>query len=154
MRRRQPSLLPWIVAFKAFKAVVLLTLGIALLTTRHRDPVDILDVLYRLALAIHLPLSSALFDRALRFVTNLSVTRQTALAITAFGYAILMGTEGIGLYLRKRWARWFTIIATGSLIPIEVYEIVRELRPLRIMILLLNVAIVIYLVRRKEGFES
>jgi uncharacterized membrane protein (DUF2068 family) len=151
LSRHQPSLLPWIVAFKAFKATALLALSIALLATRRLDPVD---VLFELALAIHLPLSSALFDRALRFATNLSVGRQTALAITALGYAILMGTEGFGLYLRKRWARWFTIVATSSLIPIEVYEIARELHPVRVIILLLNVAIVIYLVERKEGFEA
>jgi uncharacterized membrane protein (DUF2068 family) len=125
-------------------------LGTALLATRRDDPVD---VLYRLALAVHLPLSSALFDRALRFALNLSIAKQTVLAVTAFGYAILMGTEGIGLYLRKSWARWFTIIATGSLLPIEVYEIVRELHAVRVIVLLLNAAIVVYLARRKDAFE-
>ena len=40
------------------------------------------------------------------------VSRQTTLAITAFGYATLMGTEGVALYMRKPWAPWFTIIAT------------------------------------------
>jgi uncharacterized membrane protein (DUF2068 family) len=151
LTRHRPSLLSWIVAFKAFKATALLALAIALLATRGSDPVD---VLFELALAIHLPLSSALFDRALRFAANLNLGKQTALAITALGYAILIGTEGFGLYLRKGWARWFTIIATSSLIPIEVYEIARELHPVRVIIFLLNIAVVAYLVKRKEGFES
>jgi uncharacterized membrane protein (DUF2068 family) len=64
-----------------------------------------------------------------------------------------MGTEGVGLYLRRGWARWFTIGATSSLIPIEVFEIVREPRPLRVAILVLNVAVVVYLWKRKEVFE-
>ena len=49
------------------------------------------------------------------------------------------------LYLRKPWARWFTIIATSSLIPIEVYEIVRKPDLTRVLVLAANVAIVAYL---------
>src|SRR6266487_6638794 len=106
MTTTQSSLLPWIVAFKAVKAIVLTAVGVGLFLTRHDDPVDLL---VRLALTVHLPLSSELFDRALRFATRLSVGKQIALGITALAYAALMGTEGIGLYLHQRWARWLTI---------------------------------------------
>ena len=147
---RNSSLLPWIVAFKAFKTATLTTLGTALLVARHDDPVD---VVYRTALSVHLPLSSELFSRAVSFATKLTVGKEIALAITAFGYAVLMGTEGVGLYLRRPWARWFTIIATGSLVPVEIYEIVREPRPLRVLILIANVAIVVYLYLREEIFQ-
>jgi uncharacterized membrane protein (DUF2068 family) len=149
-RRQSNSVLPWIVAFKAFKSVTLTALGVVLITERHGDLVDLLT---RVALAVHLPLTSELFSRAVTLASNLTVRRVTALALTAFGYAILMGAEGAGLYYRKHWARWFTIIATSSLIPIEVYEIVGDPRPLPIMVLLANIAIVIYLYRRKEIFE-
>src|ERR1043165_6639922 len=106
-------MLGWIIAFKAAKASALTALGIALLTTRRSDPVDLI---IRVALAVHLPLTSRLLDRLIAAVSNLTVAKQTILAITAFGYAILMGTEGFALYLRKPWARWFTIIATSSLV--------------------------------------
>lgn len=142
--RTHLTALAWIVAFKAFKTVTLTALGVALLTTRHANPVDVLT---RLALAVHLPLSSEWFDRALTFALHLSVARQTALGITAFGYAALMGTEGVSLYLHKPWARWFTVIATGSLVPIEVYEIAREVHPVRVAVLVANLAIVGYLIR-------
>jgi uncharacterized membrane protein (DUF2068 family) len=151
MRSQRASLLPWIITFKAFKSVTLTLLGIVLLTTRHADPVD---VLMRIALAVHIPLTSRLFDRALAWVSSLTITRQTALATTAFGYAALIGMEGVALYQRKPWARWFTIVATSSLMPIEVDEIVREPHPIRVFVLLANIAVVIYLVRRKELFET
>jgi uncharacterized membrane protein (DUF2068 family) len=144
------SLLAWIIAFKAFKAITLTALGVSLLVTRHADPVD---VLMRLAVTIHLPLTSRVFQRLLLLVGNLTITKKTALSLTAFGYAALMGTEGVALYLRKPWARWFTIIATSSLIPLEVYEIIRELHPIRVLILIANAAIVVYLWRRKEAFD-
>jgi uncharacterized membrane protein (DUF2068 family) len=149
--RRSLKILAWIVAFKAFKAVTLTALGVALLATRRADPVD---TLFRLALAVHLPLSSELFDKALAFSLKLSIGKQTALGITALGYAALMGTEGVALYLRKPWARWFTIAATASLIPIELYEIAREPHVARVLVLVANVAIVAYLYQRPEMFSD
>src|SRR5262249_12563858 len=107
----------------------------------------------RVAQAIHLPLTSRLFDRAMTLAVRATPKKEVALAVTAFGYAIVMGTEGIGLYLRRRWARWYTIGATSSLIPVEVYEIVHEPSVLRVLVLLLNVAVVAYLWKRKEVFE-
>jgi uncharacterized membrane protein (DUF2068 family) len=151
MADRDGSLVPLIVVFKAFKTATLTAVGVALFATRKTDPVG---SLIQFALAVHLPLSSELFGRALNFATHLTVGKQTALALTAFGYAALMGAEGVGLYLRKRWARWFTIVATSSLIPIEVYEIVRKIHLVRIIILVVNAAVVVYLYRRKEVFEE
>jgi uncharacterized membrane protein (DUF2068 family) len=147
---QERSVLAWIIAFKAFKAIALTLLGVILVTTRHDDPADLMT---RLAMTIHLPLSSTLFDRALNFALSLPVRKQIALGITAFGYAALMGSEGTALYLRKPWARWFTIAATGSLLPIEVYEVVREVHPIRVLVLAVNIGIVIYLWTGNELFE-
>jgi uncharacterized membrane protein (DUF2068 family) len=146
----RPAFLTWIIAFKAVKATALTAAGLALLTVRHADPVG---VVLRLAFDLHLPLTSRLLHRLLMLVDDLDVRRDTVLAITAFGYAILMGGEGLSLYLRKPWARWFTIIATSSLIPLELYEIARAVRPIRVLILLANLAVVIYLYRRQDAFE-
>jgi uncharacterized membrane protein (DUF2068 family) len=148
---RRPSLLPWIVAFKGFKSTTLIVVGIVLLVTRKDDPVDVLT---RTALAIHLPLTSRLFDKAVATAWNLTDARQTALAFTAFGYAVLLGSEGLALHWRKPWARWFTIVATASLLPIEVYEVIREVHLVRVFVLIANVAILVYLWRRKDLLEG
>jgi uncharacterized membrane protein (DUF2068 family) len=69
------------------------------------------------------------------------------------GYAALFLTEGTDLLFRKRWAEWLTIVATSSLMPFEVYELVKELTVVRLLALLVNAAVVlylIYLVRQKE----
>jgi len=146
----QPSLLPWIVAFKAVKATILAALGVLLLLAIHSDPVDFV---VQIAMAVHLPLTSRLVDRLLTLAFRATPRKEEAFAAAAFGYAMLMATEGVGLYRRRRWARWFTIGATGSLIPLELYEIVRAPRPLRMVILLVNIAVVGYLWQRKEVFE-
>ncbi len=145
------GLLAWIIVFKGVKAALLTALGVALLTTLDSDPTTLV---LRLALSLHLPLTAPVVGRVLAFVSRLTVSKQAALAVTAFGYAALMGTEGVALYLRKPWARWLTIGATASLIPIEIYEIVRGVNATRVAALVVNIAVVVYLWRRKDLSES
>ena len=69
-------------------------------------------------------------------------------------YAGLFLTEGTGLLFRKRWAEWLTIVATSSLMPIEVYELVKKFTAVRLVALLINAVVVlylIYLVRQKQN---
>ena len=147
---RRDGLLSWIIAFKAFKAVALTSLGIALVAAHRSDPVELV---VRLAIVVHVPLTSRLFQRFAQSAGNLTPTKETALALTAFGYAALMGAEGVSLHLRKPWARWFTIIATSSLVPFEIYEIIREVHAIRVLILIANIVVVVYLWQRKDIFE-
>jgi uncharacterized membrane protein (DUF2068 family) len=153
MSRPTPSssVLLWIIAFKAVKTVLLMALGVTLLLAIRSDPVTLV---MEIAQAVHLPVTSRLFDQALQLAFRATPRRELALAITAFGYATLMGAEGLGLYWRRTWARWFTIVATSSLLPIEIYEIARETGPVRVAIFVLNLATVWYLWGRKEVFES
>jgi len=67
------------------------------------------------------------------------------LSIGSFFYSALLLTEGVGLWLKKRWAEYFTIITTCSLIPLELYEIEKRVTVTRIVLLAVNVAIVSYL---------
>ena len=69
-------------------------------------------------------------------------------AAGAFAYAALFIVEGTGLWLQKRWAHHLTIVATTSFIPFEVMALVDKVTVLRVSLLLANVAIVIYLLRR------
>ena len=148
--KRRLFILHLIVAFKAFKATLLTLLGVGLLVSSRHDPVT---TALSFARMVHLPVTSRLFDRLMTLAFNATPTREVGLAVTAFGYAVLMGSEGVALYLRRPWARWFTIIATSSLIPLEVFEIAREVHPIRIVVLLVNIAVVTYLWRRREMFE-
>ncbi len=82
--------------------------------------------------------------------TNLKLA---GLSLIAFFYAGLFGTEGVGLFLRKRWAEWFVVIVTGSLLPLEIYEIFHKFSPWKIAVLVINLAIIAYLItviRRKQ----
>jgi uncharacterized membrane protein (DUF2068 family) len=52
------------------------------------------------------------------------------------------------LLMAKRWAEWFSVIITSSLVPFEIYEIYRHPTVLKVGALLVNIAVVVYLVYR------
>ena len=80
-------------------------------------------------------------------LTGLKSIQLEALGIGAFLYAILFTVEGIGLWFEKRWAEYLTVIATGSLLPLELYEVYRKFTYSRVFTLLLNLLVFIYLIR-------
>lgn len=97
----------------------------------------------------HLSLSDSngLRWRMVSMLQDFGPSRFVAVGLVALGYAVLFGIEGVGLLLGKYWAEWFTVIATASLIPIELYETLHRFGWLKLAALLGNVAIVAYLVR-------
>jgi Predicted membrane protein (DUF2127) len=70
-------------------------------------------------------------------------------ALFALGYGVLELVEGTGLWLDQLWAEYLTVIATSLLIPLELYELVRNPRVLKAGGLVVNLAIVAYLVHRE-----
>lgn len=86
-------------------------------------------------------------------VSGLDREKVHALEVAALFYAALFMVEGIGLLLGKRWAEYMTVIATSTLIPLELYEIYEHRTGTKVAVLIINVAIVIYLIWyiRKTG---
>ena len=83
--------------------------------------------------------------RLVDMLTAMGPRKFVAVGVVALAYTALFAVEGIGLWLRKRWAQWFTVIATGSLVPLEFYEVTHHFSGLRLVVLLANIAVVIYL---------
>ena len=48
----------------------------------------------------------------------------------------------------KRWGECFSLIITTSLVPVEVYEIYRHPNAIKCLVLVLNIAAVVYLAYR------
>jgi uncharacterized membrane protein (DUF2068 family) len=79
-------------------------------------------------------------------LTGLEPNQLRALGIGAFLYATLFIVEGVGLWFEKRWAEYLTVIATGSLLPLELYELHVRFTYARSVAIVLNLAILLYLV--------
>ena len=91
---------------------------------------------------------SRIVERLLHLLNVASPRQMTALALASVCYGLMFAVEGVGLWLERRWAEYLTIVATGSLIPFEIYELVRAISVVRVLALVVNVAGVIYLVYR------
>jgi uncharacterized membrane protein (DUF2068 family) len=75
-----------------------------------------------------------------------------ALGFVIAAYALLEGVEAVGLWLRQRWAEYLTLVATTLLFVPEIYELTKRLSPLKIVTVLVNLAIVMYLLVAKRLF--
>jgi len=131
-----------IASFKLFKGVLLLLGAIGLLTLLNKDLESV--VLHWTAL-LHVDPDNRFIHR---FIIKLgSVDNRTLEHISAgtFVYASLFLTEGVGLFLQRRWAEYLTVIATASFIPIELYELALLFSAPRLVLLMGNLAIVWYL---------
>jgi uncharacterized membrane protein (DUF2068 family) len=67
-------------------------------------------------------------------------------------YAALEGIEAVGLWFQKRWAEYLTLIATALFLPLEVYELAHKFTPFKVFALIVNTAIVVYLLFAKRLF--
>src|SRR4051794_11178297 len=68
------------------------------------------------------------------------------------GYALLQLAEGIGLWSLKRWGEYVAAVGTSVFLPLEVYELTKEVTWLKVGALAVNLVLVVYLVWRKRLF--
>ena len=69
-----------------------------------------------------------------------------------FAYAALLFVESYGLWTVQRWGEYFSVIATGIFLPLEIYELTEKVTALRMIIFLINVAAVVWLLISKRLF--
>jgi uncharacterized membrane protein (DUF2068 family) len=141
-----------IIVERIIKAVVLIALAVGLLVAGRTGLLtnwaDYAQDQLNLAAG-----NSLIVDLLLKLVVYIgNFSHTTLLAVGAIIYALLEGTEGVGLAMRRRWAEYLTVIATGILIPYEAYEVVHKVTLFKVGALLLNVAVVGYLAYRKRLF--
>lgn len=136
------NVLRTIAVYKLIK--VLLLLALAYGEVRLRDA-SLAAKLVTWASARPLGLEHDVATRFLEWFSGLSASRLHALRIVTLAYAAVFATEGIGLWMQKRWAEWLTVIVTASLIPLEVWEVIFRPNIGKAAVLVANTAIVIYL---------
>jgi uncharacterized membrane protein (DUF2068 family) len=65
---------------------------------------------------------------------------------------VIEGVEAVGLWRERRWAEYLTAIATAGFLPFEIDELAKRVTILRVGALVVNLAILIWLVYRKRLF--
>lgn len=136
--------------FKLAKSIFFFCIGMGAIHLLHKD---LGDEVMHIAMALK-------FDPENRFVTLLldkvdllDIHRLKLISLGTFAYSVVALTEGVGLVLEKVWAEYLTLVLTISFLPWELYELARRPNWYRLSLLLINLAVLIYLVwllRRKK----
>jgi len=135
-----------IAVYKLIHALFFIALGFGLLRLRHHNPVDFL---YNyIILPYHLNPESRMIDWVLDEAQTLTSHKLSILGYAAFFYAALFLAEGIGLYLRKRWAEYVVVVVTRSFLPFEFWEIYLRLAWWKFAVVFGNLMILVYLIHR------
>jgi uncharacterized membrane protein (DUF2068 family) len=154
-QQRSAGVLIAIAVFKLVKAAALIAIGVGAFRLVHGG--DAQDMLRRLVNDLRMDPNDRLFNHVIGRLSGLDRHKLEELGIGTFVYAGVFLVEGTGLALRKRWAEYLTTIVTGSFIPLEVFEMVRKPSVPKVLGILVNVLIVVYLVlrlrheRREQG---
>lgn len=90
----------------------------------------------------------------LAWFSGFSASRIHALRIVTLAYAAVFAVEGVGLWMRKRWAEWLTTIITASLIPFELWELFDRPTMGKALIVVANTVIVVILVRHVRTWRK
>ena len=97
-----------------------------------------------------------LLGRALERATTPQGLHITLIALLVDGCVTCV--EGWALHRRRPWGAWLVVGVTGSLLPFELYELVHRFRWVLVLVLLVNAAVVAFLVAHARaqvrGFED
>ncbi|MCC7054981.1 MAG: DUF2127 domain-containing protein [Gemmatimonadaceae bacterium] len=89
-------------------------------------------------------------ERFLGWISGPQTHRVLILGGALFAYSALFLVEAVGLWLQRRWAEWLTVVATGLLIPPEVYECFMHPSTTLFVLLFVNVTVVWLLAKRLQ----
>src|SRR5437870_4447872 len=140
-----------IAGVKIVKGVLGVVLGLGLLKLVHADVATLFSQLLE---TLNLGADSRLIHALVLKVDALQPQSLLAMSVTTFTYAGLELTEGLGLWFERAWAAYLTVISTSLFIPFELYEIFEKVTVLRVGALLVNVAIVLYLISQLKHHSS
>ena len=134
--------LRFIASLEVLKGTLVVVGALALLKLVHRDigalAAELLDKL-------HVPPGASLATHVLQGADSVTPEKIKGLIAFAVVYSAIRFVEGYGLWLGRIWAEWFAIISGTVYLPLEVYEVVRRVSWFHVLVLLINIAIVLYM---------
>ncbi len=148
---RDRYVLRLIAADRVVHFVILGTLAVAiLLFATHQK--DLRGDYTRVLNALQAGVGGPFFDssrngflREINHLVSLSSGKLYLYGSAIAAYAAVNAIEAVGLWRARRWAEYLTLVEVTVLLPLEIYELTLKISSLKIATLLLNVAVVAYL---------
>jgi uncharacterized membrane protein (DUF2068 family) len=139
---KQTVALRGVAVFEATKGILVLLLGLGLLRLVHKNLDEFAEQLIRFLHASPGGRLSNLFVTAADKTTDKGLW---ALAAAAMIYSLVRFAEAYGLWHAREWAEWFALLSGAMYLPWEAYSLLRHPHPIKWVVLLANVAIVVYM---------
>ncbi len=129
--------------FEAGKGLLVLLVGLELLSLVHQGAQNVGEEIVE---RFHLNFARRHPRILLYAATHLNDSNVRLLALAALAYSTVRFVEAYGLWRVRAWAEWFAIVSGGVYLPFELYELIRHPTLVKVVVLLVNAAIVAYLV--------
>jgi uncharacterized membrane protein (DUF2068 family) len=130
-----------VASFEALKGGVVLLLGITLLALhRHAE-----DFAGRLLFHLHMDPDRRMAHALMNAATQVTDARLWTIAAATLTYCTVRFVEAWGLWNRRVWAEWFALLSGAMYLPWEILKVAERADWERITVLIVNVAIVLYM---------
>jgi uncharacterized membrane protein (DUF2068 family) len=142
-QHRRMAALRAVASLELAKGLVVLLLGFGAVSLVHKDAWDVAETLLHFLRVNpdHHHYAQVFLDLA----DNVTDRKLWALAAGAAAYSVVRFVEAYGLWRARTWAEWFALISGAIYVPFEAYELARRPTPIHLAVLLINLAIVFYM---------
>jgi uncharacterized membrane protein (DUF2068 family) len=142
-RLRRAAALRAVASIELAKGVAILLLGFGAVSMVHKDAWDVAEALLRF---LHVNPDRHHYAQVfLNLADNVTDAKLWAMASGAAAYSIVRFVESYGLWRERAWAEWFALISGALYVPFELYELVRRPNLIHVVVLLVNLAVVFYM---------
>lgn len=141
-----------VATFELTKGLIVLLAASGILLVMHRqDPWDIADGLLRL---LHISPDHHFAQVFLDWADSLTDAKLWTVAGVATSYSLLRFVEAYGLWYARAWAEWIALISGTLYLPFEIYKLIHRQSFFHIAVLLINLAVVLYMIYALKTGES
>ena len=145
-KKRAPAL--YIISVgKIIKGVILLLLALSVFSLSDKDLPELFN---RFLLWIHEDPARLFFSKVADKIREITPEGMRRVGWGSLIYSALVTIEGAGMMFRQAWAGWLSIGESAFFIPIEVHHLLDRFTWKIAVILVLNIAIVLYLFLNRE----
>jgi uncharacterized membrane protein (DUF2068 family) len=131
-----------VAVFEAAKGVIVLLLGLGLLRFVHKDLDNLAEQIIHF---LHVSPGGRLSNLFIAAASRANDKSLWAIAAAAMVYAVVRFAEAYGLWYAREWAEWFALLSGAMYLPWEALSILRHPHPVKWVVLIVNLAIVLYI---------
>ena len=142
MNKKRPPGLVAIVIYKGFVALLLAATSLVLLLALKNH-----EALIMLSQSYVLEGKLEIIEWLLEKVINIKSSTLKFSGMAAGIYALVTAIESVGLWYEKTWAKILVIGLVGISIPPEIFELIQGLTVLKMLVFIVNIAVLCYLIR-------